>query len=89
MKAHAPDIIDLALEEDIGAGDITAKWFTLPESQAYAEIVAREPACLAGIQVAAEVFHRVDPSLDVEIKKTDGTALEKGDAVLTVQGNEA
>ena len=89
MKAHAPDIIDLALEEDIGAGDITAKWFTLPESQASAEIVARESACLAGIQIAAEVFHRVDTSLDVEIKKPDGTALEQGDIVLTVQGNAA
>ncbi|MFM8829494.1 MAG: carboxylating nicotinate-nucleotide diphosphorylase [Spartobacteria bacterium] len=89
MKASAPDIIDLALQEDIGAGDITAKWFTRPGSLASAEIVARESACLAGIDGAAEVFRRIDPSLDIEIKKPDGTALDKGDIVLTVQGHSA
>lgn len=87
--AHIPDIIDLALAEDIGAGDITAKWFTLPGSQASAEIVAREPACLAGTQVAAEIFHRVDPTLQVEVKLPDGTALEKGDVVIRVEGTAA
>lgn len=89
MPAHIPDIIDLALAEDIGAGDITAKWFTLPGSQACADIVAREPACLAGTQVAAEIFHRVDPTLQVEVKLPDGTALQKGDVVIRVQGTAA
>jgi len=89
MPAHIPDIIDLALAEDIGAGDITAKWFTLLGSQACAEIVAREPACLAGTQVAAEIFHRVDSTLQVEVKLPDGTSLEKGDVVIRVQGTAA
>jgi len=89
MTAHIPDILDLALAEDIGAGDITAKWFTLPGARACAEVVAREPACLAGSQVAAEIFHRVDPSLGVEVKVPDGTALEKGDVVLSVHGAAA
>jgi len=89
MPAHIPDIIDLALAEDIGAGDITAKWFTLPGSQACADIVAREPACLAGTQVAAEIFHRVDPTLQVEVKLPDGSALEKGDVVIRVEGTAA
>jgi nicotinate-nucleotide pyrophosphorylase (carboxylating) len=86
---HTPDILDLALAEDIGAGDITAKWFTLPVSQACAGIVAREPACLAGSQVAAEIFHRVDRSLQVEVNLPDGTSLEKGDVVITVEGTTA
>jgi nicotinate-nucleotide pyrophosphorylase (carboxylating) len=89
MPAHIPDIIDLALAEDIGAGDITAKWFTLPGAQACAEIIAREPACLAGTQVAAEIFHRVDPTLQVEVKLPDGTSLEKGDVVIRVEGTAA
>ena len=86
MNARTPDILDLALAEDIGAGDITAKWFTLPGSRACADIIARETACLAGSKVAAEIFHRVDPSLEVHLKVPDGTALEKGDVVMTVQG---
>jgi len=89
MKTQEPDIIDLALAEDVGAGDITAKWFTLPESTARAEIVAREPACLAGSRIAAEVFHRIDPALRVGIEKNDGTFLREGDVVLTLEGATA
>ena len=89
IPTHIPDIIDLALAEDIGAGDITAKWFTLPDSHACADIVAREPACLAGTRVAAEIFHRVDPTLQVEVKLSDGTALKKGDVVIRVEGTAA
>jgi nicotinate-nucleotide pyrophosphorylase (carboxylating) len=89
LTTHTPDILDLALAEDIGSGDITAKWFALPSSQACAEIIAREPACLAGAQVAAEVFHRVDRSLRVDVRVSDGTALEKGGVAITVQGAAA
>lgn len=89
IPTHIPDIIDLALAEDIGAGDITAKWFTLPDSHACADIVAREPACLAGTRVAEEIFHRVDPTLQVEVKLSDGTALKKGDVVIRVEGTAA
>ena len=89
MPADIPDIIDLALAEDIGAGDITAQWFTLPGSQACADIIAREPACLAGTRAAVEIFRRVDPTLQVEVKLSDGTALDKGDVVIRLEGTAA
>lgn len=89
MSTRAPDIIDLALTEDIGAGDITAKWFTRLGSTACAEIVVREPAYLAGVQVAAEVFRRIDPTLLVRVEKADGTSLVNGNRVATIQGNAA
>lgn len=89
MISHPLDILDLALAEDIGAGDITAKWFTLPGKLASADIVAREPACLAGSQVAAEIFHRIDPDLKVDVKMTDGSSLDVGSVVLSVNGNAA
>ena len=89
MPAPAPDIIDLALAEDIGAGDVTAKWFTLPGSQSRARIVAREPSCLSGAQVAEQVFHRIDSELKVQLHKPDGAALDTGDLVLSVEGSTA
>jgi len=89
MPADIPDIIDLALAEDIGAGDITAQWFTLPGSQACGDIIVREPACLAGTRAAVEIFRRVDPTLQVEVKLSDGTALDKGDVVIRVEGTAA
>ena len=53
------DLIALALAEDIGPGDLTAKWFTGNERRASAVIIAKEACCLAGIGVCAEVFSRV------------------------------
>jgi nicotinate-nucleotide pyrophosphorylase (carboxylating) len=89
MRTQAPDIIDLALAEDIGSGDITAQWFTRPGSTARAEVVARESACLAGVLTAAEVFRRIDPTLLVSVEKTDGASLVKGDCIMTIQGAAA
>ena len=86
MPERAPDIIDLALAEDIGSGDVTVKWFTGPSATATARIVTRQEACLAGVDVAAEVFRRVDPGLEVKILRENGCALERGDAVLSVTG---
>lgn len=86
MNAPQPDIIDLALAEDIGSGDITSRWFTREGAQAKADIVARQSGCLAGVDVAAEVFHRIDPSLKKTIHQRDGALFSKGDKILTVEG---
>ncbi len=80
------DLIGLALAEDIGSGDVTAKWFTGDELKASAVIVAREACCLAGIGVCAEVFSRVDNTLRVSVLKNDGAGLKPGDPVLRVEG---
>jgi nicotinate-nucleotide pyrophosphorylase (carboxylating) len=82
-------LIDLALAEDIGSGDITAAFFTKPGATARAEIIARQEGCLAGIQVAAEVFRRVDSSLDIHTRRADGDLFANGDAVLEVSGPAA
>ena len=84
-----PDLIDLALAEDIGSGDITAKFFTKPGVLAHAKIIARQSGCLAGIDTAGEVFQRVDSSLAVVLKKTNGDSFDADDCVLEVSGNAA
>ncbi len=86
MSEQRPDIIDLALAEDIGPGDITSRWFTREGAQAKAVIVARQKGCLAGVDVAAEVFKRIDPSLKKTIHQRDGAGFSKGDKILTVEG---
>lgn len=86
MPETSRDIIDLALAEDIGSGDATVRWFTDPEAKASAKIVTRQDACLAGVDVAAEVFRRVDPTLEITILLQNGHSLQAGDAVLSVAG---
>jgi nicotinate-nucleotide pyrophosphorylase (carboxylating) len=80
------DPIDIALSEDIGAGDLTAEFFIEPNATASARIFAKESCTLAGIETAAEVFRRVDASLTIETLRLDGNRLKLGDTVLTVHG---
>ncbi len=80
------DIIDLALAEDIGTGDITSGCFVAPDRQARALIVARCECVLAGVTVAAEVFRRVGPNLQMEVVRKDGEALTTGEVVLCIEG---
>lgn len=86
MPDSSRDIIDLALAEDIGSGDTTVRWFTNAEAKASAKIVTRQDACLAGVDVAAEVFRRVDPTLEISILLQNGHSLQAGDTVLSVSG---
>ena len=84
MSDHDP--IALALAEDIGAGDATVEFFIDPAQTASARVFAKERAVVAGANVAARTFAHVDPSLAVGVERPDGTAVEPGDTVLTIQG---
>ena len=80
------DPIAIALAEDIGPGDVTVQFFIDPHQQAAARIFAREPATVAGAGIAAEVFARVDPSLEVTLALADGAFAQTGDTILTIRG---
>ncbi len=86
MMDSANDPISNALREDLGAGDITTQFFVPEDLQALGKIVARERAVVAGTEVAAEVFRRVDPKLSIEILQPDGTALSGGETIMQVRG---
>jgi len=80
------DPIGLALQEDIGAGDITTDFFIPEGLHALGRIIARERAIVAGGETAAEVFRRVNLKLHVNILQPDGTALIGGETILEVRG---
>jgi len=72
------DLIDRALAEDIGDGDLTTE-ATVPESaRALARIVLKEPGAVAGLDVAASVFQRVDPDLRFTPHGKEGAWREPG-----------
>jgi nicotinate-nucleotide pyrophosphorylase (carboxylating) len=79
-------LIDLALREDIGSGDVTSEYFVGENDQASARVIAKERAIVAGAEVAAEVFRRLDAGLRIEIVQQDGATIAGGTAVLEVRG---
>lgn len=80
------DPIEIALKEDIGAGDITSAFFVPESVQAAARIIAREKAIVAGTETAVEVFRRVDASTQVDIIRSDGAEVGPGESVLEIRG---
>jgi nicotinate-nucleotide pyrophosphorylase (carboxylating) len=79
------DSVAIALAEDIGSGDLTSRYFVGAE-ECGARIFAKEPAVTAGVETAAEVFHRVDPQLVVAVTVASGSRVETGDTVMEIRG---
>ena len=86
FSADDLQLIDLALREDIGSGDVTSEYFVEANDQASARAIAKERAIVAGTEVAAEVFRRVDSELRIEIVQKDGSVVAGGMAVLEIRG---
>lgn len=80
-------IITLALNEDIGTGDITTLSTIPADKTALGRFVAKEDMIICGIDLAAHIFARVDPSIELKANFKDGDAVKKGDVIATVSGN--
>ncbi len=80
------NIIDLALTEDVGHGDVTSEALISHELHGKASILVKAKGILAGSEVARGVFLRVDPSLKVEMLIKDGAKVKPGDIMATVSG---
>jgi nicotinate-nucleotide pyrophosphorylase (carboxylating) len=79
------DVVAQALAEDVGAGDVTTE-ATVPETaRARATITLKVPGVVFGIDVAEEVFRRLDPDARIEPLAPEGMWLEPG-PVLHVEG---
>lgn len=87
MKENTQTLIDLALEEDIGGGDVTSHYFIPEDRLARAFVVVRSQGVLSGVNVAAKVFSAVDPTLDVEVMVPDGSQVAAGAMVLKAEGS--
>jgi nicotinate-nucleotide pyrophosphorylase (carboxylating) len=88
-KLQVEEIIDRALAEDLGKGDVTTEALIHGELQGTGFIVAKKEGILAGINVAKQVFHRVDPELKVGVLLEDGARVEPGSKIAKVSGSIA
>lgn len=79
-------IVKLALDEDIGSGDITAALVSSGDA-AHATVITREAGVLCGTQFVDAVFYAVDPGVSVKWNKADGDRLAPNDVLFTLAGN--
>lgn len=79
-------LIESALEEDIGTGDLTSRYFVPEESRATGFIMAREPGVLSGGEIALEVLRKVDPNIEAGLLVTDGDRISEGAYIMKIEG---
>ena len=80
-------VIDRALEEDLGDGDVTTSALVPSHMTGEARLVAHESGVLAGLPVAMAVFRRVDTTLETSEMMSDGSAIDDGQCAGTVTGS--
>ena len=79
-------LIDLALSEDIGSGDVTSRYFVSEQRVGRAFLVARSEGVIAGVEIGEEVFRRVDSDCEVKVMLQDGSSVFPGLQILEVSG---
>ncbi len=87
MQIRIDTLIDLALEEDAAYGDLTSQSIFTTEHSSSARILARQDMVVCGLDIAKQVFLRVDSSLNIKLQSVDGGQVANGDAVLVAEGS--
>jgi nicotinate-nucleotide pyrophosphorylase (carboxylating) len=80
------ELIRMALEEDIGSGDVTAEYFVPEDRLAKAFLAVRQDGVASGVKVAEEVFRQVDPNLQIRVLIEDGSRFAAGAVLMSVEG---
>jgi len=80
------DIVRLALEEDLGSGDLTTDRIVPEDSTCTAELLLKEPGVVCGLAVAEAVFHALDPDIEFEPLASDGDRLDAPTALAKLSG---
>jgi nicotinate-nucleotide pyrophosphorylase (carboxylating) len=80
-------LIELALDEDLGRGDVTSQVTVGTDGPAIAaEMNAREPIVAFGVDIAAAVFALVDARIEIEVVHPDGARVDRGGVLIAVRG---
>jgi len=79
-------LIDLALAEDIGTGDITSATTIPGDAMGRAVLLAKANGVLAGLPIAAHVMHTVDPRIVFIPLITDGRPITAGERLAEITG---
>jgi nicotinate-nucleotide pyrophosphorylase (carboxylating) len=79
-------IVDLALAEDIGGGDVTSRVTVPTGARARGAMLAKATGVVSGLEVAGSVFRRIDPTVRYETRAGDGDRVEPGHPLAEVEG---
>src|SRR5919107_4035111 len=86
-RMRIDDLVDRALEEDVGDGDVTTEATVDEAARGVATITQKAPGVISGLDIAEAVFRRLDPDAEVERLGPEGKWREPPAPVLRVTGS--
>jgi nicotinate-nucleotide pyrophosphorylase (carboxylating) len=84
---HYRDLVRRALEEDLGAGDVTTDATVASDLRARGVFLVKADCVLAGLDVAIEAFRQLDPDVETRLQKHDGDRLRPGEEIAEIIGS--
>jgi nicotinate-nucleotide pyrophosphorylase (carboxylating) len=87
LPEGALQLIDEALQEDIGGGDHSANGCIAEDDRGSAQLLVKDTGVLAGVELAQAVADRYDNRLNLRVLLQDGAAITPGDVAFTISGN--
>ena len=79
-------LIKMAIEEDLGTGDVTSEILFDDNEQAKADIISREEIVVCGMDIGSEILSLYDERLKLKIKIPDGESAHVGNKLGTIEG---
>ena len=86
-KDDIAELIEMALKEDMGTGDITTISVIEPDREAHGIYKAKEDGIICGLDLIARVYHAISDEVHVVYHTHDGAAVKRGDVIAEVFGN--
>jgi nicotinate-nucleotide pyrophosphorylase (carboxylating) len=86
LDTKTKELVARAIKEDIGSGDITAKYAVPEDRVIQASVVAKEDLVVCGLYLAKEVLFQVDKSIKCKLLKKEGDSLIRGQPMMSLKG---
>ncbi len=86
FQKYIDDLIGLAIAEDIGDGDHTSLATIPADKMGRMQLLVKQDGVLAGVEIARQVFERLDGAVKFEQKLSDGSRIKVGDVAFYVEG---
>tara|TARA_B100000809_G_C15136562_1_gene530857 strand:+ start:3238 stop:4074 length:837 start_codon:yes stop_codon:yes gene_type:complete len=84
---YTNELIDIAINEDIGDGDHTSLSCIPNDAKGKAQLLVKEKCIIAGVDLAADIFKKIDSNLIFKKLVNDGELVSAGDIIFTIEGS--
>jgi len=84
--AKVRPLIRMAIEEDLGRGDMTSELLFKDNTMAKSNIISREEIVVCGVDVAREILKIYDERLKLKVLVKDGQSAYVGCKIATIEG---